>query len=88
MIAAGLLAVVTTVMATGLLAMVASVMAAWLGMTAMVAAATMAFLGFLNTVCPSFLHALNLCPRFRFFFFAHVVPAFFHPGTERGMTMG
>jgi len=83
-----MMSTVVTAMVAMLLAVIASVMAAWLGMTAMVAAATMAFLGFLNTVCPSFLHALNLCPRFRFFFFAHVVPAFFHPGTERGMTMG
>ena len=83
-----MMSTVVTAMVAMLLAVIASVMAAWLGMTAMVAVATMAFLGFLNTVCPSFLHALNLCPRFRFFFFAHVVPAFFHPGAERGMTMG
>ena len=68
-------------MITVLLAVVASVMAAAMiaGLLAVMAAATMAFLGFLNTVCPSFFHTLNLCPRFRLFFFAHVVPAFFHP---------
>ena len=57
------------------------------GLAVVTAATIMAFLGFLNSICPSFFHTLNLCPRFRLFFFAHLVPAFFHPGTERGMTL-
>ena len=70
------LAVVVTVMAA------AMVTAGFLAVIAMVAATIMAFLGFLNPLCPSFFHTLHLCARFRLFFFAHVVPTFFHPGTN------
>ena len=78
------LAVMVTVMAAamvtaGFLAVIAMVVAT---MIAMIAAAIMAFLGFLNPLCPSFFHTLHLCARFRLFFFAHVVPTFFHPGTN------
>ena len=74
------------VMTTGLAVMAAglAVMTAGLAVvtTVMTASTIMAFLGFLNSICPSFFHTLHLCACFSFFFFAHIVPAFFHPGTN------